>query len=148
MRSSVTQRLSLLPGLALGLALMALSVSAQQPSPSPQKSADDKTASSTPAQAGEDAGDYTITSSLEIGYRGLSVVGDHNKYRSDLNYKAGPRVFDSSFLMRAKEGKKGGLFDTLLVNSTGWGADPYGHVRVSAEKSNWYRFDGNYRWFK
>ncbi|HEY6189207.1 MAG TPA: hypothetical protein VIW80_16260 [Pyrinomonadaceae bacterium] len=146
MRSSVRERLRLLPGLALGLMLMAVNAGAQQPSPSPKTSAEDKTVSST--QTGEEAGDYTIVSSLEFGYRGLSVVGDHNKYRSDLNYKAGPRLFDSSFLMRAKEGKTGGLFDTLLVNSTGWGADPYGHVRISAEKSSWYRFDGNYRRFK
>ena len=40
---------------------------------------------------------------MEFGYRGLRVGGDLNKYRSDLNYKAGPRVFDSSFLMRARD---------------------------------------------
>ena len=74
-------------------------------------------------EAGEDAGDYTVISSIEFGYRGLQVVGDLNKYQSDLNYKAGPRLFDTSFLMRSKDGK-GGLFDTLLVTSTGWGADP------------------------
>src|SRR5215210_717287 len=122
MKSSVRQMLRVLPGLVL--ALMAVNVRAQQPSPSPQNSADDKTVSTT-SQVGEDTGDYTIISSMEFGYRGQMVGGDLNKYRSDLNYKAGPRVFDSSFLMRAKEGKKGGFIDTLLVNSTGWGADPY-----------------------
>jgi hypothetical protein len=39
--------------------------------------------------------------------RGLSVDGDHNKYRSDLNYSAGPRLFDTSFLMKAKDGQDG-----------------------------------------
>src|SRR5262245_10672858 len=64
---------------------------------------------------GEDAGNYTVTSSIEFGYRGISMDGDEQKYKSDLNYKAGPRVFDSSFLMRSKDK---GLFDTMLVTST------------------------------
>jgi hypothetical protein len=124
---------------------------AQQPSPSPappspKQSPEARTPSST-VEAGEDSGDYTFISSIELGYRGLSVDGDLNKYQSDLNYKAGPRLFDSSFLMRAKDGK-GGLFDTLLVTSSGWGADPYGQLRISVEKPKWYRFDGAYRRFK
>lgn len=149
MRCRVKQMLRVLPGLALGLALVAVNASAQQPNPSSQNSADDKTAKiASPAQVGEGTNDYTVISSVEFGYRGLSVDGDHNKYRSDLDYRAGPRLFDSSFLMRAKEGKEGGLFETLLVKSTGWGADPYGNVRFSAEKSRWYRFEGTYRRFK
>ena len=98
------------------------------------KSDDKKTnGDSTPVQAGEDAGGYTIISSLEFGYRGKRIDGDQNKYRSDLNYTAGPRAFDSTFLMKAKEGK-GGLFDTFLVTTTGWGGDPNGQLRVTAEK--------------
>jgi hypothetical protein len=95
---------------------------------------------------GEDAGNYTVTSSIEFGYRGFSMDGDEQKYKSDLNYKAGPRVFDSSFLLRSKESK--GLFDTMLVTSTGWGADPTGNFRMSVENPKWYRFDGTYRRFK
>jgi hypothetical protein len=148
MKSKATHMLSVLLGMVIGLAIMAVSVRAQQPAPSPKSSsADAKTPVSTP-EVGEDAGDYTIISSMEFGYRGLRVDGNLNKYKSDLNYKAGPRVFDSSFLMRAKEGKSGGLFDELLVNSTGWGADPYGNLRISMEKHAWYRFDASYRRFK
>src|SRR5262245_61667577 len=51
---------------------------------------------------GEDAGNYTIIGSIEFGYRGLSVDGDLNKYKSDLNYTPGPRLFDSNFLMKSK----------------------------------------------
>jgi len=129
---------------------LALSVAAQQPNPtpsaSPKKSPETRT--ETPVvEAAEEAGDYTIISSLEFGYRGLSVDGDLNKYQSDLNYKAGPRLFDSSFLMKSKDGK-GVLLDTLLVTSTGWGGDPHGNLRLSAEKPKWYRFDATYRRFK
>ncbi len=144
-----TQTLRVLLGLALGLAMTAV-VWAQQPSPSPQppKPADAKTQSSTTQNGnGEGTDPYTIRSSVELGYRGLSVDGNRNKYQSDLNYRTGPRVFDSSLLMEAKEGE-GGFFDTLLVTTTGWGSDPYGNMRTSIEKSRWYRFDANYRWFK
>jgi len=143
--NNVTRTLRVLPALALLLASAASPLRAQQPSPSPQKPADAKTQSPTPRS--EDAeSDYTVTSSFELGYRGLRVDGDLNKYQSDLNYKAGPRVFDTSFLLQSKSG--GGPLDTLLVTTTGWGADPHGSMRVTAEKSDWFRFDGSYRRFK
>jgi hypothetical protein len=118
---------------------------AQQPSPSPSPKKSDDT--ETPAETGEKAGDFTIISSLEFGYRGLRVDGDLNKYQSDLNYKAGPRLFDSSFLLKST-GEKGGVFNSLLATSTGWGADPQGNLRVSVEQPKWYRFDATYRRFK
>jgi hypothetical protein len=142
---------AILAAIALGILLLAsvaLDTNAQQPTPSPTpKKSPEAKSEPSPVEAGEDAGDYTIISSLEVGYRGLSVVGDHNKYQSDLNYRAGPRLFDSSFLMRSKDGK-GDLFDSLLVTSTGWGSDPYGNLRINVEKPKWYRFDATYRKFK
>jgi hypothetical protein len=132
-------------GLVLVLIVTVGVVAAQQPSPSPSPKKSDS--SDTPLESGEDAGDYTVISSVEFGYRGLSVDGDHNKYQSDLNYKAGPRLFDSSFLLRSKNGD-GTLFETFLVNSTGWGADPHGNLRASVEQPEWYRFDATYRRFK
>jgi len=133
-------------GLVLVLIVTIGVVAAQQPSPSPSAGKSDS-ASHTPTEAGEDAGDFTVISSLEFGYRGLSVDGDRNKYQSDLNYRTGPRLFDSSFLLKSKDGK-GDLFETFLVTSTGWGADPQGTLRVNVEKPEWYRFDGTYRRFK
>ena len=140
---STKQKISLhLIGLMMVLSVT-LGVVAQQPSPSPAKS----DSPDTPAEQGEKAGDYTAIGSVEFGYRGLSVDGDLNKYQSDLNYKAGPRLFDSSFLLRSSNGK-GSLFETFLVNSTGWGADPQGNLRVNVEQPKWYRFDATYRRFK
>src|ERR1051326_1926316 len=148
MKSNTTKRLRIVSEVVLGLLFIAGVATAQT------TSTDDKSKAKTSATrtdtvptataTGDDTGDYVITSTIEVGYRGLGVDGDERKYRSDLNYKAGPRLFDSSFLMRAKEGK-GGLFDTLLVTATGWGADPTSSMRVSAEKPQWYRFEGNYR---
>jgi len=116
---------------------------AQQPASSP---ASNNSSAGAPVEAGDNAGNYTIISTVEFGYRGLQVVGDLNKYQSDLNYRTGPRLFDSSFLMRSQDGK-GGLFDSAIVTTTGWGADPNGHVRLSIEKPEWYRLDGTYRRF-
>src|ERR1043166_3751837 len=97
---------------------------AQQPTPSPSPSPAKFDYKETPAETGEKAGDFTVISSLEFGYRGLRVDGDLNKYQSDLNYKAGPRVFDSSFLLKSTDGK-GGLFnyvDRLGSRSAGQSA--------------------------
>src|SRR5687768_15357216 len=146
MTSKATHVLRALLGLVTATALSALTATAQQPSPSPQKGADAQTQGPAPKDGGE-AGDYHVTSSVELGYRGLRVGGDLNKYQSDLNYKTGPRLFDTSFLVQAKPGK-GSLFDTFLVTSSGWGGDPQGQMRFSLEKSSVYRFDGNYRRFK
>ena len=143
---STQQTISLrIIGLALVVIVMAGLAAAQQSSASPAPKKNDST--DTPAESGENAGDFTVISSVEFGYRGLSVDGDHNKYQSDLNYRAGPRLFDSSFLLKSKDGGST-LFDTFLVNSTGWGADPQGNLRLSAEQPKWYRFDATYRRFK
>src|SRR5215813_7892571 len=135
---------------ALALIFMAGVINAQQPTASP-KPAETKTqtqANPNGNGVGDELGDYSVTSSIEFGYRGISVDGDVNKYKSDLNYKAGPRLFDTSFLLKSKDAKNIGLFDTFLVTSTGWGADPQGQMRLSAEHPKWYRFDGSYRRFK
>ncbi|HET8783567.1 MAG TPA: hypothetical protein VFM63_14170, partial [Pyrinomonadaceae bacterium] len=93
----------------------------------------------------DDVGTYNVIASMEAGVRGLSVTGNDNKYRSDLNYGNGFRLFDSSFLLRSKEGITGRAFDEFLVTTSGYGGDPYGATRVSVEKSGLYRFDANVR---
>ncbi|PWT93539.1 MAG: hypothetical protein C5B55_04355, partial [Blastocatellia bacterium] len=133
--------------LTVVLMINSLTAIAQKPSPSPTPKKSDDNSAGAPVEAGDGAGNYTIISSIEFGYRGLRVDGDLNKYQSDLNYRAGPRLFDSSFLMRSTNGD-GGLFDSALVTTTGWGADPSGTLRMNFEKPRWYRFDGTYRKFK
>jgi hypothetical protein len=87
---------------------------------------------------------YDVTSSFELGVRGLSVNGNDNKYRSDFNYRPGFRLFDSSFLLENKDGKSK-LIDSMLVTSSGWNADPSGFTRISVERVGFYRFDSNIR---
>ncbi|HQR37734.1 MAG TPA: hypothetical protein PLF26_04975, partial [Blastocatellia bacterium] len=89
-------------------------------------------------------GPYSVTSSMEVGWRGLRVEGNENTYKSDLNYQPGFKFNDSSLLLRTEPGT-GTLFDNLLVHVTGWDADPYGYVRVDADKLDWYTFNSTVR---
>lgn len=116
---------------ALGGLFLVNTIQAQTPSPTPKKTDDT-------------IGGYEVKSSVELGGRGHSINGNENKYRSDFNYKSGLRVFDSSFSLENKE-EKGKLFDSLLVNSSGWGADPNGLIRFNVEKLGAYRFQSNVR---
>ena len=166
MDTKIARLLGILSGLALALGLIAGLAMAQEAATDTKatqtqdakggktttKTDPKKTAKTekepTSSTVGDDAGPYNVVGSIEFGYRGQRVDGDVNKFKSDLNYKAGPRIFDSSFFIKAKDGKEGGLFDTLMVTSTGWGADPQGNMRISMENPKWYRFDGQYRRFK
>ncbi len=100
--------------------------------------------SASVVQDADATSDWEVKSSFELGLRGKDVKGNINKYRSDLNYGAGFRLFDSSLLVTAKE-SKGKPFDSLLVTGTGWSADPNGFARISVEKLGWYKFDSTVR---
>jgi hypothetical protein len=89
-------------------------------------------------------GDYTVTSTVELGVRGLDVNGDHEKYRSDLNYQPGFRLFDSSILIQDNR-SAWKAFDNALFQASGWGGDPSSSFRVNMDKLGLYKLDGNVR---
>jgi hypothetical protein len=132
-------------GLLVILLLGATVASAQQTSSTSSTTTNTPSTSGSTVAATDDLGSYTVISSIEFGVRGLSVTGNDNKYRSDLNYGNGFRLFDSSFLLRSREGRNAIAFDEFLVTTSGWGGDPHGATRVSVEKSGLYRFDANVR---
>lgn len=171
MKGKIGFTLLFLLGFVLGLVLLANDARAQQPvadkdkaqqpatdkdkAPQPATDKDkapqpatDKDKAGLPAasrQAGAE-GPYTITSSIEFGVRGIAISGNADKYRSDLNYTPGFRIFDSSFMMKSKD-NNGPVFDTLMMSSFGWSDDPNRYLRVNAEKTKVYRFDATYRRF-
>ncbi len=102
--------------------------------------------STATAQDNDTTGGYVIKSSIEFGVRLTAVRGNENKFDSDLNYKDGARLFDSSFYATTDDGD-GKFFDSLLINGSGWGADPNGFVRIGMEKMGWYKFDSTIRRF-
>ena len=140
MKSKIGLTLLFLFGFVMGLVLMTSDAHAQQ---TPDK--DKPQAPAASAQNGSE-GPYTVTSSIEFGVRGVLMEGNGNKYRSDLNYTPGFRVFDSSLLLRSRDNNSP-VLDTLMVSSFGWGNDPSKYLRVNAEKTKAYRFDANYRRF-
>lgn len=91
-----------------------------------------------------EAGGYKTSSSIEFGVRAKDVEGSENKFRSDLNYKSGFRMFDSSLSVESLGGTNR-LFDSLTMQTSGWGADPSGFAKMNVEKLGAYRFDSNVR---
>lgn len=144
MKDRIGFALLFLLGVVLGLVFWTDEARAQQPA---STSSQGQQSSAT-----SESGPYTVTSSIEIGVRGIAINGNADKYRSDLNYTPGFRVFDSTLVMKSKDGD-GPLFDELSVSSFGWGIggtsnrgnDPNRLMRVNIEKSGAYRFDANYR---
>ncbi|HJZ68601.1 MAG TPA: hypothetical protein VKF81_10810, partial [Blastocatellia bacterium] len=137
MKSKIGFALLFLFGFVLGLVLLSNDARAQQPATDKKAAANGQNAAEAP---------YTISSSIEFGVRGVLIEGNADKYRSDLNYTPGFRIFDSSFLMKSKD-NNGPVLDTLMISSFGWGTDPNRYLRVNAEKTKAYRFDANYRRF-
>lgn len=117
--------------LSVGVAAATISLTtfAQSPSPSP-----------------ESDGRYSVKASTEIGGRWVDVNGNENKFRSDLNFKNGFRVFDSSIVIEDNGGPSDYKpFDSALIMASGWGSDPSGFVRANLERTGLYRFDANVR---
>jgi hypothetical protein len=128
-------------GFVLGLVLMAKETRAQQPAPADKQT----TSAAAPSDNGNN-GPWEIKSSIELGVRGLAIHGNADKYRSDLNYQPGFRLFDADLLMKSKD-HDGPLFDSLMVNTFGWANDPNRYLRVDVEKQKAYHFNANYRRF-
>ena len=88
---------------------------------------------------------YTSTGSVELGARWVEVDGNENKFRSDLNYKNGFRLFDSSIVIDDNAKGEFKLFDSMMLLASGWGADPSGYIRANVERDGIYKFDANVR---
>ncbi len=119
--------------LSVGLSLLTATATAMAQSPAPAP---------TPTEDG--TSERTLASSFEFGFRGLKVEGDREKYKSDLNYHAGFRLFDSSLYFEdSTTGRK--PFDSALLQFSGFGSDPQGNIRFSGARTGFYKIDTNIR---
>jgi len=89
---------------------------------------------------GENAGNYNVVQSWELGYRFVSTRGDQGKYRSDVNYHDGVRLLGSSLTVNSKDGR-GRWFDEIVLTAQGLGNDPYESATIRVEKNRLYRYD-------
>ena len=130
-RSKFVGVLRIISAFAAAVILASSITLAQSPSPSPSSESD---------------GRLSVTASTEIGGRWVDVNGSENKFRSDLNYRNGFRVFDSSIVIEDKGSGPGfKAFDSAMFIASGWGSDPGGMFRTNLERTGKYRFDANIR---
>ncbi len=118
--------------IATGLILASIRCHAQEPvAPTPETVGPTK---------GTNWSDYNIVNSFETGYRFLSVSGNENKYRSDVNFGNGVRLLSSFLSLNSKDGH-GTLFDQVVLTTNGLGGDPYESATVRVEKNRVYRYN-------
>lgn len=90
------------------------------------------------ARAGDDAA-FQSKGSFELGFRQVDVTGNEDKYREDVNYTKGPRLFKLDF--NVFPGTRGDqFFDLLNVSASNLGGDPYEHLSLSLKKYHKYNF--------
>jgi hypothetical protein len=97
-------------------------------------------------ETGKILGDYSVTSSMEVGYRFENTRGNREKYLSDVNVRDGLRVFDYSLDMRSISGQSL-LFDALRADVANAGGDQSQYFSLRADKTRVYKFDGTVRQF-
>ena len=92
----------------------------------------------------KEIGGYSISNSVEVGYRFASANGDLDIYRAGPNYGNGLRLFEGRLRVHSLDGK-GRLADEFSVRSFGAARDPYQAHVIRIEKNGLYRYDGQYR---
>ncbi|MEK7830780.1 MAG: hypothetical protein AAB401_06830, partial [Acidobacteriota bacterium] len=97
-------------------------------------------------ETGRTWGLYSTTTSLELGHRFVDTDGNNSRYLSDVNVRDGYRVLGYSLDMRARPGT-GTLFDLLKTDVSNAGGDAAQTYYLRADKTRFYRFDGNVRRF-
>jgi hypothetical protein len=89
---------------------------------------------------GDNWHDYNIVNSFETGYRFVTISGNTETYRSNVNYQDGVRLLSSFFSIDSKDGH-GPLFDEVLLTTNGLGGDPYQSATVRVQKNRLYQYD-------
>ena len=99
-------------------------------------------ASSAPPE-GKDIGGFHVTQSIEFGGRISEVSGSQEMYDTLVNQQSGARILEQSLSMQSLTHHD--LFDTLTLNSFGFGGDPEQAMRLRVSKYGWYNFSGSYQ---
>jgi hypothetical protein len=84
-------------------------------------------------------GDYTVTQSIEFGYRDSMIGGNLNNYDTFENLQSGMRLFNYTVDMRSID-HRGIFFDDLSFSNFGYGGDPNDVSRLHIDKNKWYDF--------
>ena len=98
---------------------------------------------SSDSTEGKRVGDFQVTQSIEVGGRISDVTGSQAMYDTLANYQSGARILEQSLTMQSLTHED--VFDTLTLNSFGWGGDPEQAARMRIAKYKWYIFSGSYQ---
>jgi hypothetical protein len=93
---------------------------------------------------GFNTGNYNIHQTFEFGYRNSDISGNLANYGTFVDLSSGARLFEQSVDIRSLD-HAGLLFDTLSMNSFGYGGDPNDITRLRLAKNKWYDFRGSFR---
>ena len=108
-----------------------------------QASASASTPSPSGPSEGKKIGDFQVTQSIEFGGRISDVAGSQAMYDTLVNYQTGPRILEQSLTMQSLSHQD--IFDSLTLDSFGWGGDPEQAARLRISKYRWYTFNGSYQ---
>ena len=98
---------------------------------------------SAAAAEGKDIGGFHVTQSIELGGRISDVTGSQAMYDTLVDQQTGARILEQSLTMQSLTHLD--IFDTLTLNSFGWGGDPEQAARLRISKYGWYNFSGSYQ---
>jgi hypothetical protein len=79
----------------------------------------------------------TCVGEFEVGFRYVDVGGNEDKYREDVNYTKGPRLFKLDLNLTPGAGAEK-FFDLLNFNASNLGGDPYEHFGITIKKYRKY----------
>lgn len=88
---------------------------------------------------------YNIRQSVDLGGRIANYSGSSPVYDTMVNLQSGPRVLNQTLDMRAVDGSKHWLFDSLFTGSAGYGGDPNNFSTLRMSKGRIYDFSGLFR---
>jgi hypothetical protein len=100
--------------------------------------------SAPPTGEGSVSGNYVVHQSVEVGYRNTDVSGNLANYNTFVNLNTGVRLFEQSLDIRSIN-HAGPIFDTLSMQSFGYGGDPNDVTRLRIGKHKWYDFNASFR---
>ena len=69
---------------------------------------------------------------VDVGYRDVSVSGNQDKYREDVNLPDGLRLFDVELSSLQPDS---GFMDEFLFSASGLGGDPYSRAGLRLRKA-------------
>jgi hypothetical protein len=96
-----------------------------------------------PDTEGKEIGGFKVSQSIDFGGRITSVSGSEAMYDTLVNQQSGPRILEQSLTMMSISHQD--IFDTLTLNSFGWGGDPEQALRFRVSKYRWYNLTGSYQ---